>query len=122
MKKHSAVLLLGSNIEPEVNIPRAMEMLAERTNIVSQSRIWETEAVGSAGPNFLNVAIRIETDWDAVKIKSDLAAPIETFWGAFDQWTRTCRVQWISTSSCSTIRSSIQVYGKKLSSLSQFPK
>ncbi len=81
MKKHSAILLLGSNIEPEVNIPRALDMLAERTRVTAHSQVWETEAVGSSGPNFLNVAVRIETNLEAEEVRSTLASPIENLLG-----------------------------------------
>jgi len=77
MKKHNAILLLGSNIKPAENIRRALKILAAETCLAEQSRIWETEAVGSSGPNFLNTAVRIETDLAPEEIKSSLIHPIE---------------------------------------------
>ncbi len=77
MKKHSVILLLGSNIEPGINIPRALDLLAERAGISARSQIWETKAVGSSGPNFLNVAVRIETTLQAEEIKKSIVHPIE---------------------------------------------
>ena len=77
MKKHSAILLLGSNIEPEQNILQALELLAERSLILARSRIWETKAVGSSGPDFLNIAVTIETDLEPAEIKSTLIRPLE---------------------------------------------
>jgi len=56
-----ACLLLGSNITPEHNLPRAMELLRHHVEVSRASRVWETPAVGSAGPNFLNAAILVRT-------------------------------------------------------------
>jgi 2-amino-4-hydroxy-6-hydroxymethyldihydropteridine diphosphokinase len=77
MQKHSAILLIGSNIEPEINILQALDLLAERARVIARSRIWETKAVGSNGPNFLNIAVHIETDLEPDEIKSTLIHPIE---------------------------------------------
>lgn len=77
MEKNSAILLLGSNIKPKENISRALELLSLQIEISARSRIWETEAVGSNGPNFLNIAVVFSTNLDAMQIKSDLIIPIE---------------------------------------------
>jgi 2-amino-4-hydroxy-6-hydroxymethyldihydropteridine diphosphokinase len=77
MQKHSAILLIGSNIEPEINILQALDLLAERARVIARSRIWETKAVGSSGPNFLNIAVSIETDLEPDEIKSTLIHPVE---------------------------------------------
>lgn len=77
MPQHNAILLLGSNIMPEENIPRALGLIADHLPILAQSRIWETEAVGSRGPNFLNVAVQVATDLEAQDIKNAIARPIE---------------------------------------------
>ena len=77
MKKNNTILLLGSNIEPEDNIMRALDLLARRVEITGRSRIWETRAVGSSGPNFLNVAVRALTTLSAPELKQDIITPIE---------------------------------------------
>jgi 2-amino-4-hydroxy-6-hydroxymethyldihydropteridine diphosphokinase len=77
MKRNNAILLLGSNIQPEDNIKKALDLLAEQVDISQRSRIWETGAVGSSGPNFLNVAVEIETPLSAVDIKQEVITPIE---------------------------------------------
>lgn len=77
MKIKSVILLLGSNIEPERNIPAALDLLSQATVIEVKSHIWETEAVGSSGPNFLNIAVRIDTAFDVDKIKKEIINPIE---------------------------------------------
>ena len=54
---HQVYLSLGSNIQPEVNLPRAVELLQEYGKFIKVSRAWESEAVGSDGPNFLNACV-----------------------------------------------------------------
>lgn len=77
MKTNSAILLLGSNIDPQENLLAALELLEKQTSLTARSRVWETEAVGSSGPNFLNMAVKIKTGLDAEAIKSELITPIE---------------------------------------------
>ena len=78
MKDNSAILLLGSNIKPEQNIVRALDLLEQQTTLVAKSRIWETEAIGSNGPNFLNIAVLIRTHLSPAELKSGLIHSIET--------------------------------------------
>ena len=77
MENNFAILLLGSNIEREKNIRHALDFLRQHTHVLRQSSIWETEALGSSGPNFLNVAVEISTDLEPSAIKSELVQPIE---------------------------------------------
>ncbi len=80
-KAHSVYLSLGSNIEPEVNLPRAIEMLGNYGKVKQVSGVWESRAVGSNGPNFLNASVLLETDLPAADLKDRLARPIETAMG-----------------------------------------
>jgi 2-amino-4-hydroxy-6-hydroxymethyldihydropteridine diphosphokinase len=75
---HLACLLLGSNIEPEVNIARAITLLRDIFPTVRLSSIWETPPVGSPGPSFLNVAVLVETALDASQLKARVLRRIET--------------------------------------------
>ncbi len=59
---HSAILILGSNIQPEVYIFKALKELASRFSIERVSTIIETKSEGTSGPNFLNLAVKIRTD------------------------------------------------------------
>ncbi|MDK2981029.1 MAG: 2-amino-4-hydroxy-6-hydroxymethyldihydropteridine diphosphokinase [Chloroflexota bacterium] len=81
METKHAILLLGSNIEREQNIRSALDFLRRHTSVLRQSAVWETEAVGSRGPNFLNVAVEIATDLDAAGIKAELVQPLESLLG-----------------------------------------
>ena len=78
---HHVYLNLGSNIEPEKNIPNALILLSEVGEIIEVSSVWETESVGYAGPNFLNVCILLLTPLDAEQIKYKIIRPIESQMG-----------------------------------------
>ena len=69
--------MLGSNIEPEKNIVGALEILNDKVEIISVSNIWETSAVGSSGPNFLNCAVLIETEKPKDQLKEVVLSEIE---------------------------------------------
>lgn len=71
-------LTLGSNIEPRVNLPRAVALLAERLRLRAVSRVYETEPVGAPGaPPFLNAAVLIETNLAPRALKQDVLRPLE---------------------------------------------
>ena len=74
---HKACLLLGSNIEAEVNLRQAIQRLGQMVRIEAISTIWETQSEGSPGPNYLNTAVEIETFLDGTELKNDVLRPIE---------------------------------------------
>lgn len=70
-----AVIGVGSNIEPEINVPRARERIAERHLIVAESPLVETSPVGYVHqPDFTNGALLLETRVDRQRLKADLKA------------------------------------------------
>jgi 2-amino-4-hydroxy-6-hydroxymethyldihydropteridine diphosphokinase len=71
------VLLLGSNIDPERNLPEALALLAAQLEVERVSSLWRTAAVGSDGPPFLNAAVRVRTDLDPDQLKDLVLRPIE---------------------------------------------
>ena len=74
----SPVLIsLGSNITPKVNIKKASALLSEKVAGIRFSSIWESPAVGSSGPNYLNSAALMYSALSLEEIKSSLIAPIE---------------------------------------------
>lgn len=75
---HQVYLSLGSNIQPEVNLPRGIELLHGYGEIQKVSRVWESEAVGSDGPNFLNACILFTTPLSQTEVKEQIIHPIET--------------------------------------------
>jgi 2-amino-4-hydroxy-6-hydroxymethyldihydropteridine diphosphokinase len=57
-----AYLSLGSNVEPEKNLRKAIAALRERFGDVVVSPVYRTPAVGFNGPDFLNAIAFIESD------------------------------------------------------------
>ncbi len=74
---HQGCLLLGSNIEAEVNLRQAIQRLGQMVRIEAISTTWETQSEGSPGPNYLNTAVEIETFLDGTGLKKDVLRPIE---------------------------------------------
>ncbi len=81
VRKHQACLLLGSNIQPEQNLPLAAERLRRRVTILQASSVWETPSVGSGGPNFLNAALLVLTPVEAADLKLQVLRPLEAQMG-----------------------------------------
>ena len=74
---HQAWLSLGSNIEAESNLRKAVQLLREVGKIVSVSSVWESESIGFEGPNFLNACILFLTHLQPVELKEQVIRPIE---------------------------------------------
>lgn len=55
-------LSLGSNIEPERHLRAALDALAAEFGALVLSPVYESEAVGFAGENFLNLVVGIDTE------------------------------------------------------------
>ncbi len=81
LTKRHTVLLLGSNIEPEIHLPKAIELLNRRFRILKISNVWETPAVGSDGPDFLNAAVLLETNLSPQVLKTRVLRPLEVHLG-----------------------------------------
>jgi len=78
---NQAYLLLGSNIDPERNILRALEYLHENCSLLEVSHTWLTKPVGSNAADFLNTAAHVKTEKDIVALKSICIAHIENLLG-----------------------------------------
>lgn len=73
-----AYLSLGSNIDKERNIVRAVEMLAEAVDVVAVSSVYETAPVGDPDQeSFLNAAVVVETDDSPEELKREVLTSIE---------------------------------------------
>ena len=77
MSNNQAILLLGSNIDPAANIQKALELLNCSLQISRKSNLWKTGAVGSKGPDFLNMAVEVKTSRKADRLKTEIIASIE---------------------------------------------
>ena len=58
----SALLSLGSNIEPERNLTSAAASLRQKFPGIIFSPVYQTKAVGFAGPDFSNAGAIFDTD------------------------------------------------------------
>jgi 2-amino-4-hydroxy-6-hydroxymethyldihydropteridine diphosphokinase len=76
-KTHLAYLSLGSNIQPETNLVRAIERLKSYGKIEKISNAWESESVGAEGPHYLNACISLSTPLSQTELKSQALHPIE---------------------------------------------
>jgi 2-amino-4-hydroxy-6-hydroxymethyldihydropteridine diphosphokinase len=72
-------LELGSNIEPERYLPLAIELLRKLVRVEKISSVWESPAIGSSGPNFLNLAIQVRSDLQPDAFKHLILRSIEAF-------------------------------------------
>ena len=78
---HQACLLLGSNIQPDLNIPQAVDLLKDKVTILTVSSIWESASVDCCYPDFLNLAVRISTPLGAAELKEQVLRPLEAHMG-----------------------------------------
>ncbi|HAX81210.1 MAG TPA: hypothetical protein DCY40_01405 [Actinobacteria bacterium] len=69
-----AILALGSNIDPERNLPMAFSRLRRQPGItvLVQSSCYRSPAVGGTGPEFLNAAALIATRFDPAALREVL--------------------------------------------------
>jgi 2-amino-4-hydroxy-6-hydroxymethyldihydropteridine diphosphokinase len=72
-----AYLSLGSNIEPEQNLPAAVRALTSFGRVVAVSSVWESASLGSSGANFLNGAVLLETELSPAEIYQQAIAGVE---------------------------------------------
>ena len=74
---HQAYLSLGSNIQPEKNLVKAIELLQNHGRLEKISSAWESESVGAEGPNYLNACVLLVTPLPQVDLKEQALLPIE---------------------------------------------
>jgi dihydroneopterin aldolase/2-amino-4-hydroxy-6-hydroxymethyldihydropteridine diphosphokinase len=69
---------VGSNVDPEQNVERAIERLGRAVRVVGISTFYRTPPVGRAGaPDFVNGMIEAETDIEPADLKRTVLRPIE---------------------------------------------
>jgi 2-amino-4-hydroxy-6-hydroxymethyldihydropteridine diphosphokinase len=69
-----AYLSLGSNIDPERHLRAAVAELGGRFGAIDVSPVYRSAAVGFDGPDFLNLAIGLDSDLDAPALDAWLHA------------------------------------------------
>jgi 2-amino-4-hydroxy-6-hydroxymethyldihydropteridine diphosphokinase len=73
-----ACLLLGSNIEPERNLPAAVRELRRYGRVAAVSRVWQSPPAGFVEQaDFLNAAVLLETPLSAGELRTTAIAAIE---------------------------------------------
>jgi 2-amino-4-hydroxy-6-hydroxymethyldihydropteridine diphosphokinase len=69
---------LGSNISPEANIARALELLSREVRLGALSTFYRTEPVGPAGqPPFVNGVAQVSTELPPRPLKFEVLRGIE---------------------------------------------
>lgn len=68
---------IGSNLNPEENIKEALRFLSDLVTIRKISAVYQSPAVGSSGPDYLNSAVLIETDLPLELLQKNVLSSIE---------------------------------------------
>lgn len=74
---HLAYLSLGSNIQPDVNLVRAIQRLQKQGRVEKISNAWESKSVGAEGPNYLNACVLYATPLTQTELKHQVLLPLE---------------------------------------------
>ena len=75
---HRVVVLLGSNVAKEHNLPAAVRLLAAGATVAAVSPVYETAPVGmEPAPHFFNAAVLLLTPLTAVELKDGLLSDVE---------------------------------------------
>jgi 2-amino-4-hydroxy-6-hydroxymethyldihydropteridine diphosphokinase len=73
-----ALIALGSNLEPERNLPAALWLLADRLPGLVVSSAWATPPVGPPGqPPFVNAAVLVRTALPPRRLKLEILRRVE---------------------------------------------
>ena len=70
-------LNLGSNIQPEINLVRAIQILSEYGEVREVSGAWESRSVGAPAPNYLNACVLFLSPLNKTDLKEKIIRPIE---------------------------------------------
>ena len=73
MNVNRVIIGIGSNIEPQKNISRALKLLAERQHLLKTASCKKTAPIGFTDqPDFVNTAVLVETSLEKGAFKSEL--------------------------------------------------
>jgi 2-amino-4-hydroxy-6-hydroxymethyldihydropteridine diphosphokinase len=78
---HRYYLNIGSNIKPEINLPKTINLLANHGDVQAISNAWESHSIGANGPNFLNTCVLLYSPLDPKELKEKIIRFIETSLG-----------------------------------------
>ena len=69
----TAFISIGSNIDPEINLPIAVKKLIVLGTLIKVSTVFQNPSIGSTpGPDFLNAAALVETSSSPMEIRTQL--------------------------------------------------
>lgn len=78
-KEQDIYIGLGSNINPEKNLPQALIMLSQAVKLKSHSSAWESHPAGTnIGPNFINAVALIATAIPVNEFRNQILRQIES--------------------------------------------
>jgi 2-amino-4-hydroxy-6-hydroxymethyldihydropteridine diphosphokinase len=81
-RRTDVILGLGSNVDPERNLQRAVELLARALEVRAASAVYESDPVGAPGtPRFLNAALLVRTERSPGALKHGILRPLEAALG-----------------------------------------
>jgi len=73
-----AFVSVGSNVDPEDNIKKAVRLLGAQTRILAISTVYFTEPIDRSGqPSYYNCVLEIETGTPPLDLKLAILRPIE---------------------------------------------
>jgi 2-amino-4-hydroxy-6-hydroxymethyldihydropteridine diphosphokinase len=77
---HNRIFIsLGSNIDREQNLPKAVQLLGDSCRIIAVSSVYETTPVGlEEQPCFWNAAVLVETTFDALTFRREVLGQVES--------------------------------------------
>jgi len=78
---HKVYLNLGSNIQPEINLVKAIQILSEYGEVREVSNAWESQSVGAPAPNYLNACVLFLSPLNKADLKEKIIRPIEALVG-----------------------------------------
>lgn len=70
---NTCIIGIGSNIQAEENIPRALQLLAPDLKVLQVSEMVKTKPIGFTDQNeFTNGAVKIQTNWSLQELNKYL--------------------------------------------------
>ena len=70
---HEVYVGVGSNIDPEANVRRAVAGLSMAFGPIECSRVYRSRSYGFDGPDFLNLVVRFSTDASSATVEDTLS-------------------------------------------------
>ncbi len=108
---HDVYVGVGSNIDPEANLHRAIQSLSAEFGDVDCSNVYRSPALGFSGPDFLNLVLRFSTDATPMAIEEALSR-IERAGGRSD----------LSRSGSRTLDLDLLLYAARVAATDRLPR